>query len=96
MFVDEAHDERCRSACLDCLLSFQAQNAMLEGKLNRPRALVTLSSLLEGNPLPQPLETTVETGHKVEAAASQQVDRPSNEERLRRVEDNRERRNRSQ
>ena len=96
MFVDEAHDERCRSACLDCLLSFQAQNAMLEGKLNRPRALVTLSSLLEGNPLPQPLETTVETGHEVEAAASQQVDRPSNEERLRRVEDNRERRNRSQ
>jgi hypothetical protein len=46
MFVDEAHDQRCQSACLDCLLSFQAQNAMLEGNLNRPHALVLQRQLL--------------------------------------------------
>ena len=48
MFIDEAHNQRCQSACLDCLLSFQAQNAMLRGHLNRPYALSLLSDLLEG------------------------------------------------
>ena len=46
LFVNEAHDRRCRSACLDCLLSFQTQNAMQQGLLNRPQALSTLSDLL--------------------------------------------------
>ena len=95
MLVDEAHDQRCRSACLDCLLSFQAQNAMLQGNLNRPYALRVLSSLLEGDHPSQPTETTVQAEHEVQASAATQVSRPSNEERLRRVENNRERSNRS-
>lgn len=46
LFVNDAHDRRCLSACLDCLLSFQTQNAMQRGLLNRPQALSTLSDLL--------------------------------------------------
>ena len=46
LFVDDAHDLRCRSACLDCLLSFQTQNAMVRGYLDRPKALSVLSDLL--------------------------------------------------
>ena len=95
MFVDESHDQRCQSACLDCLLSFQAQNAMLQGHLNRPHALNVLSSLLEGGLPSQPTGTTVQAEHAVQASATQEVARPNNEERLRRVGNNRERRGRS-
>ncbi len=48
LFVDAAHDQRCRSACLDCLLSFETQDAMHQGNLNRPLALSVLSNLLDG------------------------------------------------
>ena len=48
LFVDAAHDQRCRSACLDCLLSFETQDAMHQGRLNRPLALSVLSDLLDG------------------------------------------------
>ena len=47
LFVDDRHDRRCRSACLDCLLSFQTQIAMQQGLLDRPRALSVLSDLLD-------------------------------------------------
>ena len=48
LFVDAAHDQRSRSACLDCLLSFETQDAMHQGNLNRPLALSVLSNLLDG------------------------------------------------
>ena len=48
LYVDEAHNQRCKSACLDCLLSFETQEAMREGHLNRPLALSVLSDLLNG------------------------------------------------
>ena len=48
LFVGAAHDQRCRSACLDCLLSFETQDAMHQGNLNRPLALSVLSNLLDG------------------------------------------------
>lgn len=53
LFVDSAHDQRCKSACLDCLLSFETQDAMRQGNLNRPLALSVLSGLLDSE------ETTV-------------------------------------
>ena len=52
LFVDDAHHRRCKSACLDCLLSFQTQNAMRQGHLDRPRALAILSYLLGGKTQP--------------------------------------------
>ena len=48
LFVNAAHDQRCKSACLDCLLSFETQDAMRQGHLKRPPALSTLSDLLDG------------------------------------------------
>ena len=50
LFVDDAHNQRCQSACLDCVLSFQTQNAMIEGLLIRPQALSVLSGLLGYTP----------------------------------------------
>ncbi|MDE2684061.1 MAG: DEAD/DEAH box helicase [Chloroflexota bacterium] len=50
LFVDDAHDRRCQSACLDCVLSFQTQNAMIQGLLIRPQALSVLSCLLGYTP----------------------------------------------
>ena len=49
LFVSPTHDQRCKSACLDCLLSFETQVAMQQGLLNRPEALSVLSGLLDGS-----------------------------------------------
>ena len=48
LFVDEAHDASCETACLQCLLAFDAQEAMSSGLLQRRQALATLDSLLGG------------------------------------------------
>ena len=49
LFVDEAHDASCETACLQCLLAFDAQEAMSSGLLQRRQALATLDSLLGGS-----------------------------------------------
>ena len=46
LFVDELHDARCETACLDCLLTFDAQDAMNQGLLQRRRAYRLLKGLL--------------------------------------------------
>ena len=51
LWIDERHDQRCRSACLDCLLSFDTQVASFNGLLDRPRALSELTELLYINPV---------------------------------------------
>ena len=48
LFVDSTHDQRCKLACLDCLLSFETQEAMRQGLLRRPLALSVLTDLLDG------------------------------------------------
>ena len=47
LYINEAHNSRCKSACLDCLLSFETQDALSYGLLERPYALAVLSSLLD-------------------------------------------------
>lgn len=49
LYLNKAHDQRCKTACLDCLLTFDAQEAMHAGLLKRRMTLVTLTSLLAGN-----------------------------------------------
>jgi hypothetical protein len=46
MFLNEEHDRRCESACLDCLLSFDAQRAMTQWSFVRRQALAALDRLL--------------------------------------------------
>ena len=46
LFVSEDHDRRCQTACLDCLLSFDAQFAAQRRLLDRPEALAILNELL--------------------------------------------------
>jgi hypothetical protein len=45
LYVDAAHDSRCQKACLDCLLTYDAQNAMSRDLLNRTLALQVFENL---------------------------------------------------
>ena len=47
LFVDTAHDRRCDTACLDCVLEFDV-NASSEESLDRRTALQTLDRILGG------------------------------------------------
>ena len=51
LWVDEAHDLRCRTACLDCLLSFGTQSSASRGLLERQAALTKLSTMLDNDAL---------------------------------------------
>jgi hypothetical protein len=46
LFVDAEHDSRCTTACLDCLLTFDAQEAISQGLLERRRTHTLLKQLL--------------------------------------------------
>jgi ATP-dependent helicase YprA (DUF1998 family) len=48
MFVNSAHDQKCETACIDCILSFDTQEPMLKGLLHRRSALALLRKLLSG------------------------------------------------
>jgi hypothetical protein len=48
MFVNDAHDALCETACLSCLLSFDAQEVMRQNLLNRRAAIKALDALLGG------------------------------------------------
>jgi len=48
LFVNERHDAWCETACLDCLLTFDAQEAMKQGLLQRRKAHTLLNELLAG------------------------------------------------
>jgi DEAD/DEAH box helicase domain-containing protein len=50
LFVDAAHDARCHKACLDCLLTYDAQAAMSRNLLNRKLALAALREMGIFNP----------------------------------------------
>jgi len=53
LYVSDEHHARCEDACLDCILTFDAQEAMHNGLLNRRLALSAIDSLLTGIvPLP--------------------------------------------
>ena len=52
MFVSDKHNEVCETACLDCLLTFDAQEPMRRGFLNRRLAIRVLDALLAGENLP--------------------------------------------
>ena len=52
MFVNEEHNATCETACLDCLLTFDAQESMQRGLLRRRLTLQILDAVLKGEPLP--------------------------------------------
>ena len=51
--VDREHHARCETACLDCLLTFDAQEVMSRGLLRRRLAYETLSRLIGLNDEPR-------------------------------------------
>jgi len=59
LFVSDEHDARCDIACLDCILTYGAQEAMDQGLLNRRLTLSALDSLL-GNTSPPGVEAVLE------------------------------------
>jgi len=54
MYVNQQHDETCETACLDCLLTFEAQEPMRRGLLRRRYAMQLLGALLGHNNFPPP------------------------------------------
>lgn len=46
LYVSKEHDLRCNRACLDCVLTFDAQTAMREGLIDRRMALAVLDRWL--------------------------------------------------
>ncbi|MGE0883059.1 MAG: DEAD/DEAH box helicase [Blastocatellales bacterium] len=62
LFRSEEHHQRCELACLDCLLTFDAQEAMSQGLLKRRETYEVLKKLLSGTPLslPEPQKILVE------------------------------------
>lgn len=50
LFVDPDHDRRCDTACLDCLLSFDAQMAMERAPFDRRAALKAFGKLVASEP----------------------------------------------
>lgn len=48
LYVNDEHHERCETACLDCLLTFDAQEAMRKGLLKRREKFEQFRRLLDG------------------------------------------------
>ena len=86
LWVDDSHDQRCRTACLDCLLSFGTQTSASRGLLERQVALSQLSAMLTNvSPLtggPRPKRQVTSNLARPIIAASQLT----KEERLQRAQ----------
>jgi len=80
LYLNEDHDRKCETACLDCLLTFDAQEAMSSGLLRRREAHITLGRLLAGEH-PPPLHVETAAVDEVLGKASQL----SNQERITRT-----------
>jgi hypothetical protein len=79
LFVDAEHDRRCTRACLDCLLSFDTQEHVQAGALDRQAARQCLDDLLEGR------QCSVELPQRpVLPGSKSKTGRRSNEDRLNR------------
>ena len=89
LYVDEVHNQRCKSACLDCLLSFETQEAMREGHLNRPLALSVLSDLLNGKDHVVLSAASPGNVQETETSDPQPGPKPTIEERQGRARENR-------
>lgn len=48
----QEHNQFCEHACLECILSFDTQDAMLKGLLHRKNALAVLDALVGGRAVP--------------------------------------------
>jgi len=46
LYINDEHHQRCEIACLDCLLTFETQNDVMQDRINRRLAYDTLSALI--------------------------------------------------
>ena len=81
MFVDAAHHQRCEMACLDCLLTFDAQEAYEKGLLKRRDAYDLLSAIASNRPPDLSL-----IGRTTDVSDEEPAPRRTKEERLARRE----------
>lgn len=80
LYVDEAHHAHCKTACLDCLLSFDAQSAAARGLLQREKAYHVLKQLLDsgGVSIPAPVSRPASEPTATRLAAKERLDRARN------------------
>ena len=88
LYVNAAHDARCKSACLDCLLSFDTQTASSRNLLDRRRALKALDEMLGATTVSNPAQNPV----KDNGALPNSAQRLSKEDRLSRARSRRNKR----
>jgi len=74
MFVSERHNQTCETACLDCLLTFDARTPMQKGLLQRKLAIQVLESLLQGGELPVVHHTPTRVIESAFSSAAQPVE----------------------
>ncbi len=79
MFVNEQHNETCETACLDCLLTFDAREPMRRGLFQRQLAIRVLDALLSGIELSEIQQTPTDISVLL---ASQPVASPTEEPSL--------------
>ena len=85
LWVNEAHDRRCKTACLDCLLSFGTQASASRGLVERQVALANLSATLDGEALSSSGSDSHSQTALSLAPSLVPVSQRSKEERLRRA-----------
>jgi len=83
LFVDAIHDASCETACLQCLLAFDAQDAMNSGLLQRRQALATLDTLRGGSPPADPVPGSPAPSSPPGRATPMQPPKGSAQERVR-------------
>ncbi len=102
LWVNEKHNEYCKTACLDCLLTFDGQEAVDKGLLKRKIAYDVLHAILHGEQLPiisdsNGINGTVDNADSLSESLKDanfnlfgepvQQAKPSNDERLRRAQE---------
>ena len=92
LYVDEAHDARCKSAFLDCLLSFDTQTASSQNLLNRRRALQALDDLIGGEGVPHIDSGSIDHGDGSDETVATVSQQQSVEDRLNRARSRRNKR----
>jgi hypothetical protein len=64
MYVNDRHHRECIHACLDCLLTYEAQQDIERGDVNRRLAYELLAGALAGSPPPVGNEPSVSTPNR--------------------------------
>lgn len=83
MYVNDVHHACCNTACLDCLLTYSAQQAMSMGMLQRRRTIDVLDALLaDRDAAPIPEDTSRDSAQPTDSSPSEEDRRRRRQSRM--------------